>query len=89
MATGITYGLQPSPEALKDAKDASLNFLKTMPAGTQVAILAIDGSGLHMVQGFTSNLDRLLVAVDSVTYRPVPEELLVPSSSTRFNGYTR
>jgi VWFA-related protein len=73
VATGISGGLQPHPEALKDAKAAASQYLKTMPAGTKIAILELDGSGLHTVQGFTSDPGALLAAVNSITYRSVPE----------------
>jgi VWFA-related protein len=72
VATGISYGLQPNPQIIKYAKDASLNYLKTMPAGTQVAILETDGDGLHIRQGFTSDQELLLAAVNSIAFRPAP-----------------
>jgi VWFA-related protein len=78
VATGITRGLQPSPEALNLAKSAALSYLKTMPADTQAAILAMDGSGLHMVQGFTSDPMLLLAAVNSIAYQLVPQSYVYP-----------
>jgi VWFA-related protein len=73
VATGISYGLQPTPEGLKYAKEASLQYLKMMPTGTQVAVMEMDGSGLRLVQGFTSDRDLLLAAVDSIAYQPAQE----------------
>jgi len=73
VSTGISYGLQPNPEGLKYAKEASLEYLKTMPAGTQVAVLQMDGEGLHEVQGLTSDQSQLLAAVNSIVYRPADQ----------------
>jgi VWFA-related protein len=70
---GITDDFRFRPAAFKDAREASLNFLKTMPEGTQVAVLVIDGSGMHAVQGFTSDRERLLAAVNSITYQRVAD----------------
>jgi hypothetical protein len=78
VSTGISYGLLPEQRILKDAKEASAQYLKTMPAGMRVAVLQVDGSGLHMVQGFTSDRDLLLTAVNSVTYQASPESYWYP-----------
>lgn len=86
VSTGIGEGLQSHPEALKAAKDKSLSFLKTMPAGTKVAILEMDGSGLHTVQGFTTDRDLLLAAVNSITYQRIAEGIWDPPQSAAVPG---
>lgn len=73
VSTGISYGLQPTPEGLKYAKEASLEYLQTMPTGTQVAVMEMGGGGLRLVQGFTTDRDLLLTAVTSITYQPAQE----------------
>ncbi len=73
VSTGISRGLQPSPEALKLAKDAATQYLKTMPAGTRGAVITMDGSGLHVLQEFTTDQDLLVAAVNSITYHLIPD----------------
>jgi len=41
------------------------HYLNTMPEGTQVAILSLSFRGLHVLQGFTSDRDLLLHAMDT------------------------
>ncbi len=82
----VTIGLRPHPEALNAAKEASSQYLKTMPAGTRVAVLEMDGGGLHMVQGFTSDRDLLLAAVSSVTYKAVPDGRWQPPDTPAVSG---
>jgi VWFA-related protein len=86
VATGISTGLRPHPETLKAAKDASLDYLQTMPEGTQVAIMEMDGSGLHLRQGFTSDRDLLLAAVNAITYQRALEGQWDPPSSPSTPG---
>jgi len=73
VSTGISRGLLPSPEALKLFQHAATQFLKTMPVGKQVAVMTTDASGLHMLQGFTSDKNLLVAAVNSIPYQLVPE----------------
>jgi VWFA-related protein len=40
------------------------HYLNTMPAGTQVAIFSLSFRGLYLLQGFTTDRDRLLHAMD-------------------------
>jgi len=77
-STGISYGLQPNQQMLKDAKEASARFLKTMPEGTRVAILQMNNSGLHLVQEFSSDREQLLKAVNSIAYQASPESYWDP-----------
>jgi VWFA-related protein len=41
------------------------HYLNTMPAGNQVAIFSLSFRGLHLLQGFTSDRDLLLHAMDT------------------------
>jgi VWFA-related protein len=41
------------------------HYLKAMPEGTQVAIFSLSFRGLHLLQGFTSDRDQLLHAMDT------------------------
>jgi VWFA-related protein len=41
------------------------HYLNTMPQGTQVAIFSLSFRGLHLLQGFTSDRDLLLHALDT------------------------
>jgi VWFA-related protein len=82
VSTGISYGLQPNPQMLKDAKEAASKFLTTVPVGTQIAILKVDGGGLHVVQGFTSDQKLQLAAVNSIRYGLVPESYWDPAPQT-------
>jgi len=86
---GLTEDLRFRPEALKSAKEASVKFIKTMPEGTRVAVLEMDGSGLHTLQGFTSDRDLLMVAVNSVSYQRVPESIWEPPQSSAVPGLPR
>ena len=65
VATGLTDGLVRAPENLMLSQQQAQKYLKTMPEGTQVAILQL-ATGLHIVQGFTSDRDLLLAAVGSL-----------------------
>ena len=73
VSTGISRGLQPSREALQYAKEAATEYLKTMPAETQVAVMTMDEKGLHTQQGFTSDTSELLTALKSIAYQEVPD----------------
>ena len=70
MTTGLGGGWVIRPEDLAAAKQQAIKYLKTMPEGTQIAILKL-ANGLSVVQGFTSDRNVLLAAIDSVT----PEEV--------------
>jgi VWFA-related protein len=80
VATGISRGLQPNLEALKYAKEAALKYLGSLPAVTQVAVMAMDEGGLHLLQGVTSDQKLLLAAVNSVAFQIVPESRWDPPS---------
>lgn len=86
---GLTEDLRFRPAALKAAKEASVNFVKTMPSVTQVAVLEMDGSGLKMLQGFTSNRELLLAAINSVAYQRVPQSIWEPPQSSAVPGLPR
>jgi VWFA-related protein len=86
IATGTVQGVQSRPEALEAAREASSKYLKTMPAGTQVAVLEMDGSGLRTVQGFSSDPEMLLAAVKSITYKRVAESNWDPPQAPAVAG---
>lgn len=46
------------------ARQATAAYLRSMPEGTQVALMWISITGLHVTQGFTSDRDLLLRAID-------------------------
>jgi len=73
VSTGISRGLLPSPETLGLFKEAADRYLKTMPTGTQVAVMTTDGSGLHLLQGFTTDRDLLIAAVNSIPHQLIPD----------------
>jgi VWFA-related protein len=73
VSTGISRGLVPSPETLRLFKEAADGYVKTMPAGTQVAVMTTDGSGLHLLQGFTTDRNLLIAAVNSIPSQLVPD----------------
>lgn len=73
VSTGISRGLLPSPETLGLFKEAADRYLKTMPTGTQVAVMTTDGSGLHLLQGFTTDRDLLTAAVNSIPHQLIPD----------------
>jgi len=77
VTTGLTGGLRRAPENLMLETQQSLKYLKTMPPGTEVAILVL-ATGLHIVQGFTSDRDLLLAAVNSIKPESVPGTYLPP-----------
>ena len=52
------------------ARSQALNYLETMPEGTRVAILVLEG-GAHLVQNITTDRDILIAAVHSINYHPV------------------
>ena len=52
------------------ARSRALDYLKTMPEGTRVAILVLEG-GVHLVQNITTDRDILIAAVHSIDYHPV------------------
>jgi VWFA-related protein len=47
------------------AQKAILRYLQTIPPGTQVAVFWLSESGLHLLQGFTSDAPTLLRAVNT------------------------
>jgi VWFA-related protein len=60
-----------------------------MPEGTRVAVMEIDGSGLRMLQGFTSDRELLMAAVNSATYQRVAESKWDPPDSVPVPGLPR
>ena len=81
VATGLAGGLTRASENLMFSQQQAQKYLKAMPPGTQVAILHL-ATGLHIVQGFTSDRDLLLAAVDSLKPEPVHGTFLVGSSES-------
>jgi VWFA-related protein len=73
----IIYFIMPPPTGeeaalcqgalITRAKQYMADYLRTMPAGTQVAIFTfLPDQGLHLVQGFTTDGARAAAAVDSL-----------------------
>jgi VWFA-related protein len=56
-------------------KQESLKYLKSMPAGTRIAVLAL-GSSLRILQGFTSDPGLLIAVVDSKKNRALPSPFI-------------
>ena len=71
VSTGLGVHFMFSPQDLAYSKQRAIKYLKTMPEGTEVAVLDL-ANGLHVVQGFTSDRDVLLAAIDSVKPEEVP-----------------
>jgi VWFA-related protein len=57
--------LHSSPVVIARALMSATAYLTTMPQGTKVAIFLLSQSGIHMLQGFTSDRDSLLRAVNN------------------------
>ena len=55
--------LHSSPVMIVRGLQGAVDYLNAMPQGTKVAIFWLSESGLHMLQGFTSDRDLLLRAV--------------------------
>ena len=68
--TAMVNGLLSAPGNVMYAKQQAISYLKNMPSGTQVAILKL-GNGVHVVQGFTSDRDVLLAAMNSTSAEAV------------------
>jgi VWFA-related protein len=56
-------------------KQESLKYLKSMPSGTRIAVLAL-GSSLRILQGFTSDPGLLIAVVDSKKNRALPSPFI-------------
>ena len=52
------------------AQSQALNYLKTMPQNTRVAILVLE-NGVRIVQNITTDRDILVAAVHGISYHPV------------------
>jgi VWFA-related protein len=61
-------------------KDETIRYLKSMPAGTRIAIMSL-GAKLRLLQGFTSDPAILLAAIDSKKSRSLPSPFLDTDSS--------
>jgi VWFA-related protein len=57
--------LSAGPPLVDYAEEQINEYIRTMPAGTQMAIFWLSGSGLHMLQGFASDRDLLLKATQT------------------------
>lgn len=57
--------LEAGPADIVHEQTATMDYIKTMPAGTQLAIFWLSSSGLHMVQGFTSQPAALRKAAET------------------------
>jgi VWFA-related protein len=64
-------GLNTLPVDQVNMRRESLRYLKSMPAGTRIAVLGLSSS-LRILQGFTSNPAVLIAAVDSKKNRALP-----------------
>jgi VWFA-related protein len=78
----ILYFIMPPPDGgeaslcqgalIARAKQYMADYLRTMPAGTQVAIFAfLQDRGLNLVQGFTTDGARAAAAVDSLVVQRI------------------
>ncbi|HEV2646128.1 MAG TPA: VWA domain-containing protein [Acidobacteriaceae bacterium] len=70
VTTGLTRGLAMAPENFGYARQQAMNYLKNLPAGTEVSILHL-GKGVRVVQELTEDKELLLGAMKSIQYRPV------------------
>jgi VWFA-related protein len=70
LTSGLAGHLKPAPENLMYEQQQSKRYLESMPPGTQVAILEM-ADGLREVQGFTSDREVLLAAIQTIKYKPV------------------
>lgn len=77
VTTGLAEGLTAHPEYMMYARQQALKYLKTMPAGTRVAVLELTDR-LRVVQDFTSDQAVLLAAISSITLKPVQEAYFIP-----------
>jgi VWFA-related protein len=77
LTTGLAGHLKPSPENLMFEQKQSKRYLESMPAGTRVAILEMT-DGLREVQGFTSDREVLLAAIQTIKYKPVAQAYFEP-----------
>jgi VWFA-related protein len=57
--------LEAGPADIVHEQSATMDYIKAMPAGTQLAIFWLSNSGLHMVQGFTSQPALLRKAAET------------------------
>ena len=57
--------LEAGPADIVHEQTATMDYVKTMPPGTQLAIFWLSSSGLHMVQGFTSQPAMLRKAAET------------------------
>ena len=57
--------LHSTPVNIVRGLQGAAGYLTTMPQGTKVAIFLLSQSGTHMMQGFTSDRDSLLRAVNN------------------------
>jgi hypothetical protein len=73
----IARDIQNAPGYLMHARLQAIKYLKTMPAGTRIAVLEFAGS-LRIVQDFTSDQAVLLPAIDSITYKRVGLASFIP-----------
>jgi len=55
--------LHSSPVLIMRSLEGAADYITTMPQGTTVAVFWLSQSGLHMLQGFTTDRDSLLRAV--------------------------
>jgi VWFA-related protein len=53
------------PADVVHEQSATMDYIKTMPPGTQLAVFWLSSSGLHMLQGFTSQPELLHKAVET------------------------
>jgi VWFA-related protein len=78
----VLYFIMPPPSGdeaslcqgalIMRAKQYIADYLRTMPAGTQVAIFAfLPDQGLHLIQGFTTDGARAAAAVDSLVVQRI------------------
>lgn len=75
--------LNTYPWFQKDVCNQAIKFLKTVPAGTRLAIFTLTDQQLRMVRGFTTDFSGLSVALDDRKSGVVPESSWLNPTPTR------
>ena len=86
VATGVSRGLAPQPGDSEIRQRSVFQYLKTMPAGTQVAVMGWlwTAVGCIWCMGFTSDRNLLVAAVNSIAYQLVPDSYWDPAYPPRW-----
>jgi VWFA-related protein len=71
-----------SPQVQTKVRSQLINFMKTLPAGNNVAIFQLESAGMRLIQGFSSDPSVLLQAVESKR-----EQIVNPLIGIQQQGY--